>query len=380
MIQVLNVIKEEFKFQKSYSLAVIEEVVLVRVLLRLLLFSIFNGVYLYNFRELFCGLFFSVVQVLVEFMIYRLRKLLLVEELRQVGLYFSFDILGFFEQLSQVLGRVSGILFLGFVGSGKIICWQSLFKIQNRLVVMEDVLIQGFQYVEIIYLYFSVFSFQEFLGWLEGFYWYYGIFFRLFRVVFQSKIVGLKGQVQESVGIQYWIICDGVFSVVWLDFIICFLGEFFQFSFFNGQQIKRFFDIFFLMEVGDVIGMFFIVVGRCVLVWCGGEQIWQGMFSILMVVLFYEYRLRFQIVIEFNRLVEVLVFVTFRFFISQGVSFLLQVYGQQVVCLGVVEVISLVRILRCLFDFYLYIDEEETVYILGEGKGKGRVGLKEMGF
>lgn len=133
------------------------------------------------------------------------------------------------------------------------------------------------------------------------------------------------------------------------------------------------------MEVGDATGMSPTVVGRCALVWCGGEQTWQGMLSVLMAALPHEYRLRLQTVIELNRLAEVLVPATFRFLISQGASSLLQVHGQQAVCPGVAEVTSLARILRCLLDPHLHIDEEETAHIPGEGKGKGRAGLKEMG-
>lgn len=379
MIQALNVTKEEPKSQKPHSLAAIEEAALVRALLRSPLFSILNGVHLHNLRELLCGLFPSATQVLAEPMTHRLRKPLLVEELRQAGLHPSPDILGSLEQLSQALGRASGILLLGPAGSGKTTCWQSLFKIQNRLAVMEDASTQGSQHVEITHLYPSVLSPQEFLGWLEGSYWHHGIFPRLLRAASQSKTVGPKGQAQESVGIQHWIICDGASSAAWLDSITCLLGEPPQLSLPNGQQIKRPPDTFLLMEVGDATGMSPTVVGRCALVWCGGEQTWQGMLSVLMAALPHEYRLRLQTVIELNRLAEVLVPATFRFLISQGASSLLQVHGQQAVCPGVAEVTSLARILRCLLDPHLHIDEEETAHIPGEGKGKGRAGLKEMG-
>ncbi|XP_070482220.1 dynein heavy chain domain-containing protein 1 isoform X1 [Equus przewalskii] len=363
MIQALNVTKEEPKSQKPHSLAAIEEAALVRALLRSPLFSILNGVHLHNLRELLCGLFPSATQVLAEPMTHRLRKPLLVEELRQAGLHPSPDILGSLEQLSQALGRASGILLLGPAGSGKTTCWQSLFKIQNRLAVMEDASTQGCQHVEITHLYPSVLSPQEFLGWLEGSYWHHGIFPRLLRAASQSKTVGPKGQAQESVGIQHWIICDGASSAAWLDSITCLLGEPPQLSLPNGQQIKRPPDTFLLMEVGDATGMSPTVVGRCALVWCGGEQTWQGMLSILMAALPHEYRLRLQTVIELNRLAEVLVPATFRFLISQGASSLLQVHGQQAVCPGVAEVTSLARILRCLLDPHLHIDEEETAHI-----------------
>ncbi|XP_059786957.1 dynein heavy chain domain-containing protein 1 isoform X6 [Balaenoptera ricei] len=105
------------------------------------------------------------------------------------------------------------------------------------------------------------------------------------------------------------------------------------------------------------------LVGRCALVWCGGEQTWQRMLSVLMAALPREYRLQLQTVTALNHLAEVLVPATFRFLTCQGASSLLQVHGQRAVCPGVAEVTSLARILRCLLDPHLRIDEKEKAHI-----------------
>lgn len=168
--------------------------------------------------------------------------------------------------------------------------------------------------------------------------------------------------------IHHWIICDGAASSSWLDSITCLLGDPPQLSLPNGQQIARPPGTFLLMEMGDTTGMSPTVVGRCALVWCGGEQTWQGILSVLMAALPREYRLQPQTVTELSHLAEGLVPATFQFLTCQGVSSLLQVHGQRAICPGVAEVTSLARILRCLLNPYLRIDEEEKAHIPGEGK------------
>ena len=369
MIQALTMTKEDPESKQPHSLAAIEEAALLRALLRSPLFSILDGVHLHNLQKLLCGLFPTTNEVLAEPVTPRLRKSLLVEELQQGGLHPSPDILGSLEQLSQALGQASGVLLLGPAGSGKTTCWRSLFKIQNRLAAMEDPPTQSCQPVEITHLYPSVLSPQEFLGWLEGPCWHHGVFPRLLREASRCKTVGPRGKVQESVGIHHWIICDGAPSAAWLDSITCLLGDPPQLSLPNGQQIARPPGTFLLMEVGDATDMSPTAVGRCALVWCGGEQTWQGMLSVLMAALPREYRLQLQTVTALNHLAEVLVPATFRFLTCQGASSLLQVHGQRAVCPGVAEVTSLARILRCLLDPHLRMDEKEKAHIPGEGKG-----------
>ncbi|XP_057605338.1 dynein heavy chain domain-containing protein 1 [Hippopotamus amphibius kiboko] len=363
MIQALNVTKEDPESQQPRSLAAIEEATLLRALLRSPLFNILDAVRLHNLQKLLCGLFPTANQVLAEPVTPRLRKSLLVEELRQGGLHPSPDILGSLEQLSQALGQASGVLLLGPAGSGKTTCWHSLFKIQNRLAAMEDPSTQSCQPVEVTHLYPSVLSPQEFLGWLEGPCWHHGVFPRLLREASRCKSVGPRGQVQESVGIHHWIICDGASSAAWLDSITCLLGDPPQLSLPNGQQIARPAGTFLLMEVGDAAGMCPTVLGRCALVWCGGERTWQDMLSVLLAALPREYRLQHQTVVELSHLAEVLVPATFRFLTCQGASSLLQVHGQQAICPGVAEVTSLARILRCLLDPHLRVDEEEKAHL-----------------
>jgi hypothetical protein len=75
----------------------------------------------------------------------------------------------------------------------------------------------------------------------------------------------------------------------------------------------------------------------------------------------HDYRLQLQTVTELNRLAEVLVPATFRFFTHKDFSSLLQVHGQRAVCPGVAEVTSLARILRSLLDPHLRLYEEEKV-------------------
>uniref|UniRef100_A0A2K6G9F5 Dynein heavy chain domain 1 n=1 Tax=Propithecus coquereli TaxID=379532 RepID=A0A2K6G9F5_PROCO len=359
-IQTLNETKGEPKTQQPRSQAALEEAALLRALLRSPLFSILSGLRLHNLRELLCGLFPSASQVLAEPMTHRLLKPLMVEELRQVGLHPSPDILGSLEQLSQALCRTSGILLLGPAGSGKTTCWHSLFKIQNRLAAMEATSTHGYQPAEITHLYPSVLSPQEFLGWLEGPCWHHGVFPRVLHAASQCNSMGPKGQKEESVGIQHWIICDGASNAAWLDFITCLLSELPQLTLPNGQQIARPPGTFLLMEVADATGMSPTVVGCCALVWCGGEQTWQCMLSVLMASLPHEYRLQQQTITELNRLAEVLVPATFRFLARQGASSVLQVHGQQAVCPGVAEVTSLARILRALLDPHLHLEEKKA--------------------
>nr|XP_021530783.1 dynein heavy chain domain-containing protein 1 isoform X2 [Aotus nancymaae] len=359
-IQTLNVTKEEPESQQPRSLAAIEEAALLHALLRSPLFSILNGLHLHNLRGLLCVLFPSASQVLAEPMTHRLMKPLVVEELQQVGLHPSPDILGSLEQLSQALSRASGILLLGPAGSGKTTCWRSLFKIQNRLAAMEDTSTQGCQPVEITHLYPSGLNPQEFLGWLEGPCWHHGIFPQVLRAASQCKNMGQKRQTEKSMAIQHWIICDGASSAAWLDSITCLLSELPQLSLPNGQQIERPPSTFLLMEVTDATGMSPTVVGCCALVWCGGEQTWQCILSDLMASLPSEYRLQHQTVTELNHLAEVLVPATFRFLTGQGVSSLLQVHGQQAVCPGVAEVTSMARILHSLLDPHLHLEEKDS--------------------
>uniref|UniRef100_A0A671E126 Dynein heavy chain domain-containing protein 1 n=1 Tax=Rhinolophus ferrumequinum TaxID=59479 RepID=A0A671E126_RHIFE len=363
MIQALNVTKEEPNSQQSYSLAAIEEAALVRALLHSPIFSVLDGVHLHNHQKLLSGIFPSASQVLAEPVTHRLRKPLLVEELRQAGLHPSPDILGSLEQLSQALCRASGILLLGPAGSGKTTCWHSLFQIQNQLAAREVTSTQGYPPVEITHLYPSVLSPQEFLGWLEGPCWHQGIFPKLLHAASQCKTVNPKRKARGSVGVQHWIICDGASSAAWLDSVTCLLSDPPQLTLPNGQQIERPPSTFLLMEVGDTAGMSPTVVGRCDLVWCGGEQTWQGMLSTLMAALPYEYPLQPQTVTELNHLAEVLVPATFQFLTQQGASSLLQAHGQQAVCPGVAEVTSLARLLRCLLDRHLRIDEEKRAHI-----------------
>ncbi|XP_021781853.2 dynein heavy chain domain-containing protein 1 isoform X9 [Papio anubis] len=359
-IQTLNVAKEEPKCQQPRSLAAIEEAALLHALLHSSLFSVLNGLHLHNLRGLLCALFPSASQVLAEAMTYKLMKALVVEELQQVGLHPSPDILGSLEQLSQALSRASGILLLGPAGSGKTTCWHSLFKIQNRLAAMEGTSTQGCQPVEITHLYPSGLSPQEFLGWLEGSCWHHGIFPKVLRAAGQCNNMGQKRQTEESMGIQHWIICDGASSAAWLDSITCLLSELPQLSLPSGQQIARPPGTFLLMEVADATGMSPTVVGCSALVWCGGEQTWQCILSALMASLPYEYRLQHQTVAELNHMAEVLVPATFRFLARQGVSSLLQVHGQQAVCAGVAEVTSMARILHSLLDPHLRLKEEKA--------------------
>ncbi|XP_072825494.1 dynein heavy chain domain-containing protein 1 isoform X3 [Vicugna pacos] len=362
-IQALNTTVEGPKSKQPCNPAAIEEATLLRALLRSPLFSILDEVHLCSLRKLLCGLFPAAHQVLAEPMTHRLRKSLLEEELQQGRLHPSPDILGSLEQLSQALGQASGVLLLGPAGSGKTSCWNSLFKIQNRLAAMEITSTQSCQPVEIIHLYPSALSPQEFLGWLEGPCWHHGVFPQLLREAIRCKTVGPRGQVQEAVGIHHWIICDGAPSAAWLDSVTCLLGDPPQLSLPNGQQIARPPGTFLLMEMGDATGMSPTLVGRCALVWCGGEHTWQGVLSVLMAALPREYRLQLKTITELNYLADVLVPATIQFLTSQGASSLPQVHGQQAVCPGVAEVTSLARILRCLLDLHLRIDDEEKAHI-----------------
>lgn len=368
-IQALNVAKEDPTSPLSLSLAAAQERALLRALLRSPLFSILNRARLHHLRELLCGIFPRARQVLAEPVAHGLRKPLLVEELQQAGLHPNTDILGSLEQLSQALGHTSGILLLGPAGSGKTTCWHSLFTIQNRLAAMEDTSTQGRLPVEITHLYPSVLSPEEFLGWQEGPCWHQGILPRLLRATSQCKAVDPKSKAQGSAGTQHWIICDGVSSAAWLDSVTCLLREPPQLILPCGQQIERSPDTFLLMEVGDATGMPPTVVGRCALVWCGGEQTWKGMLRALMTTLPQEYCLQPHTVTELNHLAEVLVPATLQFLTRQGASSVLQTHGQRAVCPGVAEITSLARLLRCLLDLHLRIDEE--THVPGEGKGKG---------
>ncbi|XP_037695568.1 dynein heavy chain domain-containing protein 1 [Choloepus didactylus] len=359
-VQTLNVTMKASKSQQPCSLAAIEEAALLRALLHSPLFSILNEQHLHNLQELLCGLFPSASQVLAEPATPKLMKPLLVEELKQLGLQPSPDILESLEQLSKALRRASGILLLGPAGSGKTTCWHSLFKIQNRLAALEDTSIYNYQPVEITHLYPSVLSSQEYLGWLEGPCWHHGVFPRLLCAATQCESMGPKVQTQESVGIQRWLIYDGAPSAAWLDSITCLLSDPPQLSLPNGQQIARPPGTFLLMEVADATDISPTVVGRCALVWCGGKQTWQCMLGALMAALPHEYHLQPQTVVELNRLAEVLVPALFRFLTRQGASSSLQVHGQQAVCPGVAEVTSLTRIFHGLLDPYLHLDEKKA--------------------
>lgn len=369
-IQTLNdTNKEEVNSQHSCSQAAMEEAALLRALLHSPLFSILDGLRLRNLQELLCGIFPRASQVLAEPVAHRLTKPLMVEELQQVGLYPGSDILGSLEQLSQALSRASGILLLGPAGSGKTACWNSLFKIQNRLAAMENTSTQGCQPVEITHLYPSVLSSQEFLGKLEGPCWHHGVFPRLLRADPHCNSMGPKEQAEELMGIQHWIVCDGASSAAWLDSITCLLSDFPQLSLPNGQQIARPPGTFLLMEIADATGMSPTVVGRCALVWCCGEQTWQCMLNILMAALPHEYRLQSQTITELNRLAEILVPAIFRFLTHKGASSLLQVHGQQAVCPGVAEITSLARILHALLDPHLRLDEKKKAHSGGKMEG-----------
>ncbi|KAG8522790.1 Dynein heavy chain domain-containing protein 1, partial [Galemys pyrenaicus] len=359
-IQALNATQEGSTSQQVRSLAAIEEAALLRALLCSPLFNVLDRNRLNSLQELLCGVFPSASHVLAEPVTHRLKKPLIVEKLRQVGLYPNTDILGSLEQLSEALEQASGILLLGPAGSGKTSCWYSLFKIQNHLAAMEDASTLGCQPVEITHLYPSGLCPQEFLGWLEGPCWHPGIFPRLLRAATHHETLVPKKQAQPLVGIQHWIICDGAPSTAWLDSVTCLLSNPPQLSLPNGQQIAQHPGTFLLLEVGDTTGMSPTVVGRCALVWCGGEQTWQGMLSVLMAALPQDYRLQHQTVTELNHLAEVLVPETFRFLSRQGASSALRVHGQQAVCQGVAEVTSLARILRCLLDPHLRINEEKA--------------------
>ncbi|KAM8818852.1 LOW QUALITY PROTEIN: dynein heavy chain domain-containing protein 1 [Rhynchonycteris naso] len=361
MIQALNMTKEEPSSQQPLNPAATEETALLRALLCSPLFSTLDGVRLHNLQELLCGIFPSAREVLAEPVTHRLEKPLLVEELLQAGLHPSPDILGSLEQLSRALGRASGILLLGPAGSGKTTCWHSLFTVQNQLAAMEDTSTQGYPPVEITHLYPSVLSPQEFLGWLEGPCWHQGILPRLLRAASLYKTVKPKGKAQESSGTQHWIICDGASSAAWLDLVTCLLSDPPQLILPNGQQIEQSPGTFLLMEVGDAMGISPTVVGHCALVWCGGEQTWQGMLSVLMATLPREYSLQPQTVTELNHLAEVLVPATLQFLTRQGASSLLQAHGQKAVSPGVAEITSLARLLRCLLDLHLHIDGEKHI-------------------
>uniref|UniRef100_H0VLU3 Dynein heavy chain domain 1 n=1 Tax=Cavia porcellus TaxID=10141 RepID=H0VLU3_CAVPO len=358
-IQTLHVTKKELESQESGSLAAMEEAALLRALVHSPLFSSLDGFRLHNLRELLCGIFPHASLVLAEPISRRLMKSLIIEELQQVDLHPSPDLMGSLEQLSEALSRASGILLLGPAGSGKTTCWHSLFKIQNRLAAMDKISAQRSQPVEITHMYPSVLSSQEFLGWLEGSYWHCGIFPRLLRTAPHCKRVSPREQTEESTGIQYWVVCDGAPSAVWLDSITCLLSDPPQVSLPNGQQIARPPGTFFLMEVADATCISPTLVGHCALVWCGGEQTWQSMFNVLMASIPREYRLLPHTVIELDQLADSLVPATFRFLIRKGASSLLQVHGHQAVCPGVAEITNLSRILHGLLDAHLGLDEKE---------------------
>ncbi|KAM6158477.1 LOW QUALITY PROTEIN: dynein heavy chain domain-containing protein 1 [Rhynchocyon petersi] len=352
-VKTLSLAKEEIKSPSSRSPAAVEEDALLQALLRSQLFSILSEPHLHQLRELLCGVFPSAPQVLAEPKTHRLMRPLVVEELQQVGLHPSLDVLESVEQLSQALTQSPGVLLLGPAGSGKTTCWRSLFKIQNRLAAMEDTSTQGYQPVEITHLYPSVLSPQEFLGWLEGSCWNHGVLPRLLRATIQCKYM------PESVGIQHWVVCDGAPSAAWLDAITYLLSDPPNLSLPNGQQILRPSGTFLLMEMADATGICPTVVGRCALVWCGGQQTWQSMLHILMAALPHEYHLQHQTVAELKHLAEVLVPATLQFLTCQRASSLLQVHGQQAVCPGVAEITSLARIFRGLLDLYLRLHKEK---------------------
>ncbi|XP_055972341.1 dynein heavy chain domain-containing protein 1 [Sorex fumeus] len=344
MMQSLSRTMEDPAPQHFQSIAAIEEAALLHALVDSPLFNAVDGARLHKLRELLCGLFPGASNVLAKPLTCKLKKPVLVEKLRQIGLYPSPEILGSLEQLSQALDQTAGILLLGPAGSGKTTCWHSLFKIQNQL-AMESSSSKECQSVEITHLYPSALSSQEFLGWLEGSYWHRGIFPKLFH-----ETLFIKQKAWKSIGIQHWIICDGVASAAWLDSVTCLLSDPFQLSLPSGQQIARSQDTFLLLELGDTTGMAPTVVGRCTLVWCGGKQTYQSMLSALMASLTQDYHLQQHTVTELNHLAEVLVPATFRFLTLHGASSLLQVHGQQALCSGVAEVTSLARIFRCLLN------------------------------
>ncbi|XP_075403843.1 LOW QUALITY PROTEIN: dynein heavy chain domain-containing protein 1 [Tenrec ecaudatus] len=362
-IQRLNATLEAPKQARVTSM---EEASLLQALLHSQLFSSPNEAHLHKLRQLLCGLFPGASQVLAEPATLRLTKPLMTEALQQAGLHPSPDILGSVEQLSQALNVTSGILLLGPAGSGKTTCWHSLFKIQNQLASQENVCTQGCQPVEITSLYPSVLSPQEFLGWLEGPCWHHGVFPRLLRVGTQCKYTGSRKLGLEPGGTQHWVVCDGTPSAAWLDPITYLLSDPPKLSLPNGQEILRPPDTFFLMEVADVTDMSPTVVGRCALVWCGGEHTWQSMLSVLMKALPQEYRLQRQSVTQLNHLAEVLVPATLQFLVHRGAGSVLQVHGQQAVCPGVAEVTSLARIFRALLDPYLRLEEKEKTRGSGE--------------
>ncbi|XP_048217210.1 dynein heavy chain domain-containing protein 1 [Perognathus longimembris pacificus] len=347
---------------ESRRLASVEEAALLRALLHSPLFSVLDASHLQNLRKLLCGIFPNACHVLEEPMTHRLTKPLMMEELRQVNLLPNLEMLGSLEQLSQALSRCSGVLLLGPAGSGKTTCWRSLFKIQNRLAATETIFTQHFQPVEITHLYPSVLNSQEFLGWLEGPCWHHGIFPRLLRATPRCNSKAPNKETEEWTGIQHWIVCDGASSSAWLDSITCLLSNPPQLSLPNGQQIARPPGTFFLLEVADATGMSPTVVGRCALVWCGGEQTWQSMLSTLMTSLPRDYRLQPQTITELNHMAEFLVPATFRFLARKGASSLLQIHGRQTLCPGVAEVTSLARILRGLLDCHLCVYEAESIH------------------
>ncbi|XP_031243612.1 dynein heavy chain domain-containing protein 1 isoform X2 [Mastomys coucha] len=363
IVQTVNISEEEGKFQQPYNPAASEEAALVRALLHSPLFSILDGLRLQKLQELLCGIFPSASHVLAEPVSHRLMKSIVVEELQQLGLFPTPNILTSLEQLSQALSQASGILLLGPAGSGKSTCWKSLFKIQNRLAAMEHTSTKGFQSVEIVHLYPSVLNSKEYLGWSEGPSWHYGIFPKLLHAAPYSKSVGSEEPPETFMGIQQWIICDGAPNHAWIDSVTCLLGDPPQLSLPNGQQIARPPGTFFLIEVAEAAGMSPTVLGRCALVWCSGEQTWQSMLSVLMTSLPHEYHLQQETVTEFNYLAEVLVPSVFRFLTRIGASSQLQVHGHQAVCPGVAEVTSLVRILHALLDPHLHLFEEDKSYI-----------------
>ncbi|KAM7329095.1 hypothetical protein ACRRTK_010708 [Alexandromys fortis] len=358
-VQTLNAPVEENSSEQPDNLAAPEEAALLQALLHSPLFSILDGLRLQKLRELLCGIFPNASHMLAKPVTHRLMRSVVVEELQQVGLLPTPNVLMSLEQLSQALSRASGILLLGPAGSGKSSCWKSLFKIQNRLAAMEQTSTQGFQSVEIAHLYPSVLSSQEFLGWSEGPSWHYGIFPKLLHAAPHCKDVNSEEQSEEFTRIQQWIVCDGTPNPTWIDSITCLLSDPPQLSLPNGQQIARPLSTFFLMEVAEAAGMSPTVVGRCALVWCCGEQTWQCMLNVLMASLPHEYHLQQETVIELNSLAEVLVPAMLRFLTRIGASSLLQVHGHQTVCPGVAEVASLARILRALLDPHLRVYEEE---------------------
>lgn len=364
-IQTLNAPVEENNSQQPNNLAVPEEGALLQALLRSPLFTILDGLHLQKLQELLCGIFPNASHMLAEPVTYRLMRSIVVEELQQVGLLPTTNVLMSLEQLSQSLSQASGVLLLGPAGSGKSTCWKSLFKIQNRLAAMEQTSTQGSQSVEIAHLYPSVLSSQEFLGWSEGPSWHYGIFPKLLHAAPHCKNVESEEQSEEFTGIQQWIVCDGAPNSIWIDSITCLLSDPPQLSLPNGQQIARPLSTFFLMEVAEAAGMSPTVVGQCALVWCCGEQTWQCMLNVLMASLPHEYHLQQDTIVELNRLAEVLVPAMLRFLARIGASSLLQVHGHQTVCPGVAEVASLARILCALLDPHLRLYEEEKPRVQG---------------